>query len=256
MEQLSRSGRRSIAPFVRGCGKSTFLEAHLPRAGDFASLGNDALAFVELLDLQDVTIVGQDWGSPTAEIVAMMRPERVSRLLKLNWYGVYSMAEMSKAQGFHYPQLSALWYVGLLNTPLGEMVLRQDRNGLAATLWKEWSPSWNVDLRGAALDSVTASFANDDWIRVALSAYRANITPAETDAADDHLRQLLTSTPPVSCATIIINRADDGVVRSPLDDAALARYFPAGVDVRPLRGVCHFPQREDPDAIAEAILFA
>lgn len=36
-------------------------------------------------------VVGQDWGSPTAEIVAeisaMERPERVRRLVRCNWYG-------------------------------------------------------------------------------------------------------------------------------------------------------------------------
>lgn len=260
MERLAAGGRRAVAPFVRGCGGADgtrFLRADAPRAGDFAALGNDALAFVDALDLGsagDLTVVGQDWGSPTAEAVAMARPERVRRLVKLNWYGVYSMAEMATARAFNYPQLSTLWYVWLLNTPLGDMVVRHDRAGFARALWAAWSPSWKAAERDAALDAVQPSFAGDDWARVALAAYRSGTTDAETDPADDGLRATLREAPPVRCATAIVHGADDGVERSPLSEAALARYFPAGARVEALPGVGHWPQREAPDVVAGAVL--
>jgi pimeloyl-ACP methyl ester carboxylesterase len=255
MGPVAGQGRRVIAPFVRGCGGTRFPSADTPRAGDFAAIGQDALDIVDALDLQDLTVVGQDWGSPTAEIVAMERPERVLRLVKLNWYGVYSMAEMAKAQGYAYPQLRALWYVWLLNTPLGEMVLRYDRGGLARALWREWSPSWDSAARDAGLAAVAGSFEGDDWVRVALAAYRADISSdAERDPADDGLRQRLKDPPPVRCETLIVHGADDGVEKSPLNDAALAQYFPSGAKVEALAGVGHFPQREAPDAVVRAIL--
>lgn len=214
----------------------------------------DALDFVDVLGLGDAAVVGQDWGSPTAEIVAMERPDRVRRLVKLNWYGVYSMGEMAAAQGFSYPQLRTLWYVWMLNLPLGEMVLRFDRAGLARALWSEWSPSWDPAARGEALERVQASFAGDDWMRVALAAYRADITGGERDPADDGLRERLRLLAPVRCETVIVNGADDGVERTPLAREALARYFPAGVRVETLAGVGHFPQREAPDAVVRAVI--
>ncbi|MGB7087041.1 MAG: alpha/beta hydrolase [Phormidesmis sp.] len=254
MTALVERGRRVIVPFVRGCGPTRFLQDETPRAGDFAALGQDALDLVEALDLSNLIVVGQDWGSPTAEIVAMRSPDRVVRLVKLNWYGVYSMAEMARAQGFSYPQLKALWYVWMLNVPLGEMVIQYDRAGFARSLWQEWSPSWNAQARDAALNEVLPSFEGIDWMRVALSAYRANITPTELDPADDALREQLQSPIPVKCETKIITGADDGVERSPLNDESLQRYFAAGVTVRSLAGIGHFPHREAPQIVAEAVL--
>lgn len=263
MEALAAGGRRAIAPYVRACGGpdgTRFLRPDTPRAGDFPALGQDAVDVADALDLQGLTVVGQDWGSPAAEVVAVERPERVRRLVKLNWYGVFSMAEMAKAQGFAYPQLRALWYVWLLNTPLGEMVLQYDRAGLARALWAEWSPSWDAPARDAAFDAVAASFGaparegRDDWARVALAAYREGTTEAETDPADDALRARLRQAPPVRCEAVILHGADDGVERSPLGGEALARYFPAGVRVEALPNVGHWPQREAPHAVARAVL--
>jgi pimeloyl-ACP methyl ester carboxylesterase len=254
MGSLAAQGRRALAPYIRGCGPTRFLRNETPRAGDFAALGQDALDFVDALALSDLTVVGQDWGSPTAEIVAMERPDQVQRLVKLNWYGVYSMAEMARAREFSYPQLSALWYVWMFNTPLGEMALNYDRGGLAKALWAEWSPTWDAAARESALASVAGSFDGEDWIRVTLSAYRAGITNAEVDRADDALREKLKNPPPLGCEVMIVNGADDGVERTPLNEEAIERYFPAGARVETLKGVGHFPQRESPDAVVRGIL--
>ncbi len=254
IKKLASEGRRAIAPFIRGCAGTRFLSGETPRAGDFAALGQDALDFVDTLDLKDLVVVGQDWGSPAAEVVAIERPERTRRLIKLNWYGVYSMAELAKAQGFSYPQLRTLWYVWLLNLPLGEMALQYDRAGFARALWKEWSPTWEPVARDKAFDDVVSSFEGDDWMRVALAAYRNGSSAAELDPADEQLRGRLKDPPPVRCETIIMTGAADGVERSPLDEKAIARYFHGGAKVEVLPEIGHFPQREAPDAVARAIL--
>lgn len=253
IEGLSAHGFRVLAPFVRGVGQTRFRNDQTPRAGDFAALGQDALDFVDALRLRGLTVVGQDWGSPTAEIVAIERPNLITRLVKLNWYGVYTMAEMMRAQGFHYEQLRTLWYVWLFQTPLGEIVLRYDRNGLAKALWAEWSPTWQAEARDKALASVVGSFGSDDWVRVVLSAYRSGAKAAELDPADEELRNRLKEPVPVQCETIVLTGADDGVERTPLNEEAQVRYFPAGLQVQSLTGVGHFPQREKPEAVVQAI---
>ena len=250
MKRIATKGFRSLAPFVRGVGQTVFHEAATPRAGDFPALGSDAVAFVSALDLWELVVVGQDWGSPTAEMVAMLCPDRVRRLIKLNWYGVYSMAEMARAQGFAYRQLRALWYVWMLNTGLGPMVLQYDLPGFAATLWAEWSPSWSAAARDAALASVVTSFANPDYARVVLSAYRADITESERDPEHDAIRARIKELPTIGCETVIMTGADDGVEKSPLGKDALARYFRGPVRTEALPGVGHFPQREAPDRVA------
>src|SRR5215831_17269966 len=78
MGLLAEKGHRTLAPFTRGVVPTNFLDARTPRAGDFAALGQDALDFVDALDLKDFAIIGQDWGSLTAEIVASLRSDRVN----------------------------------------------------------------------------------------------------------------------------------------------------------------------------------
>jgi pimeloyl-ACP methyl ester carboxylesterase len=121
-------------------------------------------------------------------------------------------------------------------------------------LWAERSPTWSAAVREAALSAVAASFDGDDWVRVALSAYRATAVPSETDPADDALRARLQAPTPARCETRIVHGADDGVERSPLSAEALARWFPCGVEVTTLVGVGHRPRREAPDAVAAAVL--
>jgi len=101
---------------------------------------------------------------------------------------------------------------------------------------------------------VLPSFAGDDWMRVALAAYRASVGAGEVDPADDALRAQLQDPPPVRCETIIAVGADDGVERTPLSIDALTRCFPGGVRVKVLAGVGHFPQREAPELVAQAVL--
>lgn len=253
MEQLAARGYHAFAPYLRGFGPTRFRDDKTPRAGDFAALGQDALDFLDGLDLNDVIVVGQDWGSPSAEVAAALRPERVAKLVKLNWYGIYTMAEMARAQSFAYPQLRTLWYVWMLNTQLGEMVLEHDRTGFAGSLWEQWSPSWEAAQRAGALERVLPSFTNPDFARVVLSAYRANVMPNERDPRNHELRARLNDPPPISCETIVLRGADDGVEKTPLSADGRTKYFRGGLREQVLPGVGHFPHREAPDAVLQAI---
>jgi len=254
MTSLASRGCWCVAPYIRGVGPTVFLNRDTPRAGDFAALGTDVLELMESLDLRDTVVVGQDWGSPAAEIAAVFAPARVSRLVKLNWYGLYTMAELARSPGFAYGQLRTLWYVWMLNTPLGEMMITHDRIGLARALWAEWSPSWECGQRHAALARVEFSFANPDFARVVLSAYRAGITASERNPDHEPLRARLVDPPSVECETLVLRGADDGVERTPLAPDAVTRYFARPVQEYVLTGVGHFPQREQPDAVIRAIL--
>ncbi|MFC5471247.1 alpha/beta fold hydrolase [Cohnella suwonensis] len=254
MELLAIKGYRTLAPFVRGFLPTKFLSEKTSRAGDFAALGQDALDFVDALDLKDLMVIGQDWGSPTAEVVASFRPQRIKRLLKLNWHGVFSMNEMMMAQEFKYSQFKTLWYVFLLNTKMGEMILDYDRQGFAKALWAEWSSSWSREERENALLAVSRAFEHDDFKKVTLSAYRANISESEIDPDHIELRKALMNMPSVQCETRILVGEDDGIDRSPLSDTALAMAFKGGYSVARLDGVGHFPQREAPQKVIDELL--
>jgi len=75
-------GRRCIAPDYFGFGRS---DKPTDTAWYSYDRHADALAaFVERLDLRDVTVVVQDWGGPLGFRLCVERPERVARLVVLN----------------------------------------------------------------------------------------------------------------------------------------------------------------------------
>lgn len=73
---------RAVAPDFIGFGKSD----KLPNMEDYTyELHRDSLfAFIEILDLENITLVCQDWGGLVGLRVATMMPERFARLVIMN----------------------------------------------------------------------------------------------------------------------------------------------------------------------------
>jgi haloalkane dehalogenase len=78
------AAHRIIAPDWIGFGRSD----KLPQIEDYSfTLHHDMLAsFLEALDLQDITLVCQDWGGLLGLTVASEMPERFSRLVIMNTF--------------------------------------------------------------------------------------------------------------------------------------------------------------------------
>lgn len=95
---LLAQGYRVIAPDMIGLGLSS-----KPRQRTYHSLDQHAenlLALVEALDLQEMTIVGQDWGGPIISGMAARAPERVRAAVWGNT-SVLAPAKRIKATAFH-----------------------------------------------------------------------------------------------------------------------------------------------------------
>jgi pimeloyl-ACP methyl ester carboxylesterase len=254
MVELVDRGYRAVAPFLRGFAPTRFLDETTPRAGDMAALGQDALDFFDALALTNAIVVGQDWGSSVAEILAFSRQSQVSKLVKLNWYGAYSMAE--PARGFNYQQLRNSWYIWLLNTPLGEPVATFDTENFCRALWEQWSPSWGLEQLATAFEDAKASFRTPDFSKIVLNAYRSGVSGLGGDESYDKLRSVIRKTPAVSCSVIVLSGADDPVERAPLQDEAIKRYFVGGFSHKVIEGAGHFIHRQRPDEVINAIVTA
>ena len=76
---LSRS-HRVVAPDHMGFGKSETPD----RPYTLQAHADNVCALVEELDLQDVTLVVQDWGGPIGTVVAARLPERMRRFVAMN----------------------------------------------------------------------------------------------------------------------------------------------------------------------------
>ncbi len=79
---LAGAGRRVVAPDFAGFGRSDKPEDEAAYTFDFHR--RFLLAFVEKLDLRQVTLVVQDWGGLLGLTLPMEMPERFERLLLMN----------------------------------------------------------------------------------------------------------------------------------------------------------------------------
>lgn len=247
--ELAAQGHRVVAPYLRGFGPTRFRSPEAPRSGQLGALVDDLVCLLDALELPTVTLAGQDWGSRAVQGVAALHPGRVSHLVTMGSYGL----TWDDGDGFPPPPvLHALWYQWLLLLDLGPALLRFDRDAFCAYLWDVWSPTWPE--RQRAFARMRPALDNPDFADVVLSAYRHGRAEAVTDPRYDHLDAALSAGPAIGVPTTLLLGADDGVELPQAEDPRDTRYFPRLLQRRLLPGVGHFPHREDPHAVAEALL--
>ena len=249
MIELASRGYRTFAPFLRGFAPTRFLAKETPRSGDTATLGQDALDFFDSLALNKAIIVGQDWGSAIAEILTFSRPDKVARLIKLNWHGIYALSESMKEQGFNYDKMRNSWYIWMLNTQLGEPVTNYDPVGFSLGLWKQWTPIWN-DNQNKLFEEAKSSFESPDFGKIVLSAYRSGMNPT---TAHNQLSNEIAKLPAIGADTIILSGTNDPVEGGPLTEAARKKYFIGKFEHREIVGAGHFIHHQNINEVVDAI---
>lgn len=93
---FSAAGHRSVAPDLFGFGRSDKPEDDDAYTWDFHR--NMLIGFIEKLDLQNITLVCQDWGGLLGLTLPMEMPERFSRLLIMNT--ALGTGDVSLGEGF------------------------------------------------------------------------------------------------------------------------------------------------------------
>lgn len=248
---LAAEGRRALAPHLRGFGPTRFLHEDTPRSAQLAALAQDLLDFVDALGLERFTLVGADWGARAAQAVAVLVPQRVTRLVTVGGYAV----TFDQAGPISYPQLKALWYQWVLLGDLGPYLVQADRREFCRYLWQTWSPTWKgVD---AAFEATADALENPDFAAIALHGYRhGRSDDAPGDPAYDDLEQRLAQGPPVPVPTVVLFGEDDGIDLLTPASTQEAERFPGGYRAQVVPGAGHFLHRERPDVVAEAVLGA
>lgn len=252
MLELANQGYRIFAPFLRGFAPTQFLAEDTHRSGDTATLGQDAIDFFDSLALRKAIVVGQDWGSAIAEILTFSRPEKIARLIKLDWHGIYALAESMKGQGFNYDQMRNSWYIWMLNTQLGEPVTTYDPVGFCLGLWKQWTPVWN-DSQDKLFEEVKSSFGSPDFGKIVLSAYRSGMNPNSEDTDSNQLRTELAKLPAIEVDTIILSGTNDPVESGPLAEEVRKKYFIGKFEHREIVGAGHFIHHQNLNEVIDAI---
>jgi pimeloyl-ACP methyl ester carboxylesterase len=242
---LAGSGYRLFIPTLRGFGTTRFRETNARRTGNSAVLAHDMIELLDALGVERFAVAGHDWGSNTAEALAVGWPDRVTRLAMLSTPP--RLGGMPTPPFWHAQRQ---WYHWFMATERGAKAVADDRRGFARCHWENWSPKgWFSD---ETFDRVARSFDNPDWVAVTLHSYRSRWGETDPDAGSAWLEDKIRTTPTLSLPTIYVQGEMDGV-NPPETSADVAAKFAGPFERIILAGVGHFPQRETPAKVADVL---
>ena len=246
--RLQAEGFRTIAPFLRGSSPTKFLLKKTPRVGAGVALAQDALDLADALGIQNFAVLGHDWGAREAYILAALFPQRVIAIAALALAyqprGTFSIPSFDQSRHF--------WYQWFMCTDGGAAAVRSDPTGFARIQWETWSPSgWFEDKEFAR---TAESFSSPDWAAITLNAYRARWRQGEAwDSRYDALQDRLSEVEYLQTPTLMIQGLSD-YCDSPSQSEGLEAFFTGGYRRVLLENVGHFPHREAPGLVVEAVL--
>jgi pimeloyl-ACP methyl ester carboxylesterase len=246
---LAAGGCRVLVPYLRGFGPTRFLEPAAPRMAQQAAIGQDLLDFMDALGLTEVALAGYDWGGRAACIAAILAPARVRALVTIGGYNVQNtLAPSPPASAI---QERANWYQWYFNTERGRLGLEKNRREICRLLWRDWSPGWRFD--DATFQRTATAFDNPDFVPIVLHSYRHRHGNAPGDPRLDVIERRLAQRPRIEVPSVILHGRDDGV-DPPSRSERHVVLFPDGTARHVVADAGHFLPREQPRAVAEALL--
>ncbi len=251
---LHQAGYRTIAPYLRGYGATSFRDPLFVgrkrrRTGQPVALAQDMIHLADALGFERFHYVGHDWGARTGYALAALFADRLKSLVAISVPYAPGRVGLPK-----FPQAQAFWYQWLLCTKLGERWLRTDPVGFGRAQraqWDAWGPEgWYTEAEFAA---AAESWQGEDFAEVVLHYYRSRLGEAEPDPACAPVEARFEAAMTLEVPTVLIHGEGDRCVLAQTTDGA-DDHFTGGYGRVLLRGVGHFPQRENPEATAGLIL--
>jgi len=244
---LRAAGYQTIVPYLRGCGPTRFRSPQTPRSGQLAALGQDVLDLADAMKLRAFAVVGHDWGARAAYIVSCLAPERLTHCVALS----VGWGTNDPGQRLPLKQVQNYWYHWYIALDRGADLVREERHEFTRYIWTIWNPAWRIS--DEELAATASSFDNPDWAEVVLHSYRVRWGFAEKDPAYSALEARLARDPNIRVPTLVIHGGGDPC-NDPSTSEGKERFFGARYERIVLDRVGHFPQREAPGPVADAIL--
>jgi pimeloyl-ACP methyl ester carboxylesterase len=244
---LHAAGHRTMVPYLRGCGPTRFQSPQVPRNGQLVALGQDVLDLADAMDLRNFAVVGHDWGSRAVYIASALAPQRVTHCVALS----VGWATNDAAQRLSFKQVQNYWYHWYMALDRGAALVREERRELTRYIWTIWNPGWRMSDEEFA--ATAASFDNPDWAEVVLHSYRVRWGLAPRDAAYADLEARIARESTIRVPTLVIHGGGDPV-NDPSTSEGKERFFKSRYERIVLDRVGHFPQREAPAAVADAVV--
>jgi len=247
---LASAGYRVIVPYTRGYGTTRFLSTETFRNGQQSVVALDTIALMDAPKIDKAILAGFDWGGRTADIVAVLWPERCKALVSVSGYLIPSQA----ANRAPLPPKAELqwWYQFYFATERGRDGYEKYWHDFAKLIWQIASPKWNFD--DATFDRTAASFDNPDHVAIVIHSYRWRLGLAEGEPKYDDLEKRLAVGPVIAVPTITLEGDANGAPHYP-DPGAFAKKFSGKHEHRTITGgIGHNLPQEAPEAFAKAVI--
>jgi len=246
---LAQRGYRVIVPYLRGYGSTTFLSADTPRNGQPSALAADIIALMDALKIRNAVVAGFDWGARTADILAVLWPDRVRGLVSVSGYLIGSQAAGKNP----LPPEAELqwWYQFYFATERGVAGYTKYTHDFAKLIWKLASPQWKFD--DATFARSAAALDNPDQVAITIHNYRWRMGLVQGEAKFDDFEKKLATAPTISVPTITMEGDANGAPHPA--PSAYKSKFTGRYEFREIKGgIGHNLPQEAPTAFAQAVL--
>jgi len=204
---------------------------------------------MDALKIQKAILAGFDWGGRSADIVAVLWPERCKALVSVSGYLIGSQ-ESGKIPLPPQAELQ-FWYQFYFATKRGRAGYDKYRHDFAKLVWHTGSPEWEFD--DATFDRSASSFDNPDHVAIVIHNYRWRIGLGEGEPKYDDLEQRLAEFPAIAVPTITLEGDANGALHA--DASSYAKKFTGKYAHRVVTGgVGHNLPQEAPQAFAKAVV--
>jgi pimeloyl-ACP methyl ester carboxylesterase len=246
---LASAGYRVIIPYLRGYGTTRFLSSETMRNAQQSAVALDIIALMDALKIQTAIVAGFDWGARTADVMAVLWPERCKAIVSVSGYLISSPAGNQTPLP---PQgASAFWYQYYFATEVGKAGYAKYLAEFNKFIWHQASPKWNFD--DATYNRTAASFINPDHVDIVMHDYRWRLGLADGERKYDDLEKRLAVLPVVTVPAITMEGDSNGAAHPP--STAYRSRFSGKYDYRLITGgVGHNIPQEAPQAFAQAII--
>jgi pimeloyl-ACP methyl ester carboxylesterase len=201
------------------------------------------------LGIEKPILAGFDWGTRTADIIAVLWPERCKALVAVSGYGSVSPA----AERHPLPPAGefAWWYQFYFATERGREGYEKYHHDFAKLIWHLASPKWNFD--DATFERSAAALENPDHVAISIHNYRWRLGLAEGERRYSEVEERLAGGPEIAVPTITLEGDANGAPHA--DPSVYAGKFTGRYAHRTVTGgVGHNLLQEAPQAFAQAVI--
>jgi len=228
---LAARGYRVIVPYLRGYGTTRFLSDTTFRNGQQSVVALDIIALIDALKIQKAIIAGFDWGARTADIMAVLWPERCKAIVSVSGYLIGSPA--ANKQPLPPKAEFPWWYQYYFATDRGKLGYSQYTHDFNKLIWQTASPKWNFD--DATYDRTAQSFNNPDHVAIVIHNYRWRLDLAQGESEYDNLEQNLFQAPAITVPAITLEGDANGAPHAN-DDTGYRKKFSGQYAFRIIKG--------------------